>query len=153
MSSICAIDIALKWLAYKRVTLGEQTRSYEYADMFHNKSIIVPSNNCHGTEPFYSLAPTFFVLLILCSVVAAVIFLTDFISHLFRCRDSSVVTATCYGLYGSGIESRWRRDFPHLSRPALGPTQPRVQCVTGLPPGRKTAGVCRWPTTPVYHRG
>ena len=29
--------------------------------------------------------------------------------------------ATGYGLNGPGIESRCRRDFPHLSRPALGP--------------------------------
>jgi hypothetical protein len=30
--------------------------------------------------------------------------------------------ATGYGLDGQGIESRWGRDFPHLSRPALEPT-------------------------------
>jgi hypothetical protein len=30
--------------------------------------------------------------------------------------------ATAYGLDGPGIESRWGRDFPHLSRPALRPT-------------------------------
>jgi hypothetical protein len=35
--------------------------------------------------------------------------------------------ATGYGLGGPGIEFRWGRDFPHLSRPALGPTQPPVQ--------------------------
>jgi hypothetical protein len=39
---------------------------------------------------------------------------------------SVVGIATGYGLYGPGIESRWRRDFPHLSRPDLGPTQPPV---------------------------
>jgi hypothetical protein len=31
---------------------------------------------------------------------------------------------TRYGVGGSGIESRWGRDFPHLSRAALGPTEP-----------------------------
>jgi hypothetical protein len=41
-------------------------------------------------------------------------------------RDSSVRIATRYGLEGPGIESRWARDFPHPSRPALGPTQPPV---------------------------
>jgi hypothetical protein len=35
--------------------------------------------------------------------------------------------ATGYGLDGPGIESRWGRDFAHLSRPALGPPQPPVQ--------------------------
>jgi len=34
--------------------------------------------------------------------------------------------ATAYGLDGPGIESWWGRDFPHLSRPALRPTQPPV---------------------------
>ena len=37
--------------------------------------------------------------------------------------------ATRYGLDGPVIESRWGggRDFPHPSRPALGPTQPPIQ--------------------------
>jgi hypothetical protein len=45
---------------------------------------------------------------------------------------SSVGTATGYRLDGPGIESRWGRDFPDLSRPALGPKQPPVQSVPGL---------------------
>jgi hypothetical protein len=32
----------------------------------------------------------------------------------------SVGIATGYGLGGPGIESRWGRDFSHISRPALG---------------------------------
>jgi hypothetical protein len=40
---------------------------------------------------------------------------------------SSVGMATGYGLDGPGIEFRWGRDYSHLSRPALGPTQPPVQ--------------------------
>ena len=40
-------------------------------------------------------------------------------------RQGSVVDiATGYWLDGLGIESRWGRDFPHLTRPDLGPTQP-----------------------------
>jgi len=47
-------------------------------------------------------------------------------------RVSSVGIATGYGLDGSGIEYRWGREFPYLSRPALGPTQFPVQWVPCL---------------------
>ena len=33
------------------------------------------------------------------------------------------------GLDGLGMESWWGHDFLHPSRPALGPTQPPLQCV------------------------
>jgi hypothetical protein len=46
--------------------------------------------------------------------------------------------------YGGG--TRWGRDFSHLSRPALGPTQAPVQWVPGL------RGWC-WPPTPFLCRG
>jgi hypothetical protein len=55
-------------------------------------------------------------------------------------RDSSVGIATRYGLDGPVIESWCRRDFPHPSRPALGPNQPPTQWVPGLFPGSKAAG-------------
>jgi len=55
-------------------------------------------------------------------------------------RDSSVGIATRYGLDGPGIESRWRRDFPHPSRPALEPTKPPIQWVPVLFPGVKRPG-------------
>jgi hypothetical protein len=45
---------------------------------------------------------------------------------------SSVGIATDYRLEGSGIESQCGRDFSHMSKPALGPTQPPVQWVPGF---------------------
>jgi hypothetical protein len=47
-------------------------------------------------------------------------------------RDSSVGIATRYGLDGPGIESRCGRDFPHPSKPALGPTPSPTQWGPGL---------------------
>ena len=47
-------------------------------------------------------------------------------------RDNSVGIATRYGLDSPGIEFPWGRDFPHPSRPALGPTQPPIQRVPCL---------------------
>jgi hypothetical protein len=37
-----------------------------------------------------------------------------------RSRESSVGISTRNELEGPGIESRWWRDFPHLSTPILG---------------------------------
>jgi len=68
-------------------------------------------------------------------------------------RDSSVGTATRYGLEGTGIESRWGRDFQHPSTPALGPTQPPIRWVPGLFPGGKAVGAWSWPPTLIQRRG
>ena len=55
---------------------------------------------------------------------------------LITCGLGSIVDiATAYKLDSPGIESRWGRDFLHLSRPAVRPTQPPVQWVPGLTRG------------------
>jgi len=61
---------------------------------------------------------------------------------------SSVGIATGYGLDGPGIESRWEQDFLHLSRPALGPTQPPVQWVLNLSWGKERPGRDADPSSP-----
>ena len=63
------------------------------------------------------------------------------VNHCCEGRDSSVGIATRYGLDGPGIESRWGRDFPHLSRLALEPTHPPIQWVPGISRGEAGGGV------------
>jgi hypothetical protein len=64
-------------------------------------------------------------------------------------RDCSVGIATSYGLDGTRTETRWGRDFPHLSRPALGLTQPPAQWVTSRLLVGEVAGAWRWPITDI----
>ena len=62
---------------------------------------------------------------------------------------SSVGIATGYGLDGPGIESRWGRDFPHLSRPALGPTpSPLYNGYRIFPGGKERPGRDANPSSP-----
>jgi hypothetical protein len=63
------------------------------------------------------------------------------ISPVLHQLGSVVGIATGYGLHGPGVESRWRRDFPHLSRPALGSIQLSCGLDTGSFP-RVKSGRC-----------
>jgi hypothetical protein len=55
---------------------------------------------------------------------------------------------THYGLDGPGIESCWGRDFTHLSRLSLEPTQSPPQWLVCPFPRGKAAGTWRWQPTP-----
>jgi len=55
-----------------------------------------------------------------------------FVKYTFSTRAG---IANCYGLDGSGIESRWGQDLPHPPRKALESTQPPTQWVPCLSRG------------------
>jgi len=61
---------------------------------------------------------------------------------------SLLSSATRYGLDGPGIETRRERDFPHPSRPALGPTQLLYNGYRVIP-GAKAAGAWALTTHPI----
>ena len=76
------------------------------------------------------------IYLVIDSVVGFLINLS--LSH-YMGRDGAVGIATRCGLERPGIDSRWRRDFPHPSWPALEPTHPPTQWVPDLLPWGKVA--------------
>jgi hypothetical protein len=55
-------------------------------------------------------------------------------NSLLEGRDCAFGIATRYWLDGPTIESLWEQQFPHPTRPALGPNQPPVQCLPDLFP-------------------
>jgi hypothetical protein len=61
-------------------------------------------------------------------------------SNITVLRNTDRSSRLRYGLYGPGIESRWGRDFPHPSKPALGTIQPLVQWSQSPFPWGKVAG-------------
>jgi hypothetical protein len=61
--------------------------------------------------------------------------------YISECGPGRVVgIATGYGLHDPGIESRWGRNSPQLSRPAMEHSQSPVQWVPGLSRGLKATG-------------
>ena len=68
---------------------------------------------------------------------------------ILMCGPGSVVgIVTGYGLDGLGIESRWGRDFPHLSRPALGPPSLMYKGYRIFPGGKERPGRYADPSPP-----
>jgi hypothetical protein len=64
-------------------------------------------------------------------------------------RYTSVAIVTRYCLDGPGMKSLWWQDFPHLSRPALGPIQPPMQLVPGFFPDGKAPWAWGKPPTTI----
>ena len=64
-------------------------------------------------------------------------------------RGRAVGIATRYKLEGPGNESRWKRDFPYLSRTAPRPTKTLVQTVAFLFPRGGVVWEWRRSTTPL----
>ena len=56
------------------------------------------------------------------------------------CRDSSIGIATHYGLYGPGIESRWKARFSAPVQPGPGAHPASYKMGTGSFPGVKRPG-------------
>jgi len=70
-------------------------------------------------------------------------------SYKLFCGPGSVVgTTTDYGFDGPGFESFWGRDFPHLSRPAMGLTQPPVNGYRVFPGVKERPGLDADPSPP-----
>jgi hypothetical protein len=55
-------------------------------------------------------------------------------------KKSGPGSSVACGLDGPGIESQWGRDFPHVFRQAMEPTQLPVQGVPYLSRGQVAAG-------------
>jgi len=72
---------------------------------------------CHGAR-LYSLHGKLILFIIIIIIIDGPRSVVDIVND--------------YGLNGPGIESRWGRNFSHLSRPALGPTPSSIQCIPGL---------------------
>jgi len=86
-------------------------------------------------EKHFSTAPTGLIFTklgvdVMSILMESIPFCRDILilAYTLQCGPGIVVGMTTgYALDGPGIESGWWRDFPHLSRSALGPTQPPVQ--------------------------
>ena len=114
-----AVDIFKHIAAFKH---GLHVASLRWRDQFHDNE---ESSFCQS-QPVCCIFFTSFWAIPLCYSVR--VKKIKHISQTERCfmnsiqhccgPDSSVGITTDCGLDGPGIESRWERDFPHLSRPA-----------------------------------
>jgi hypothetical protein len=100
---------------------------------------VIPFSICNSSF-FLTFPPLTYTLVSSVLILSSSHFLFWFAYYSHCGPGSSVGIANDYGLDGPGIDARWGRDFPHLSRPALGPTQLLYNGYRVFPGDRKRPG-------------